>query len=152
MTKQEYIDRLIMASDYAREFAMSLVYVDAVLSTKYCYSLFVPEEFPKEVSDDEQIEIMGGRILRRKELRMLSPARTGDLLWIDGEVPSWINIRVVRYSSEYTEFEVMYCGIHMIADPDRLPPDIGMQPGNKLAPFRIRGASEEEWEIANQDA
>ena len=38
MNKNEYIDRLLLASNHARELAMSLEYVNVSSPKQYCYS------------------------------------------------------------------------------------------------------------------
>ena len=152
MNKRDYIDRLILASDCARELAMSLDYVNVELSKQYCYSLYPSNELLDEKQYQEKIKILGGRILKRKELKQISPSRTGELLWVDGLVPEWVNICVIAYSSTYTEIEVMFTNRLIEANPENLPPDYGMQKGNELAPFRVRGPSVADWKEANANA
>ena len=146
MNKTEYIDRLILASDHARELAMSLDYVSVELSNKYSYSLSSPSDSIEKLGPKEKMKFLGGRLLYRKDLLNVSPARAGELLWVNGLIPEWVNICAVAYSETHTEFEVMYAGHLVKADPKKLWPDYGMAPGNELAPFRVRGPSEAEWQ------
>jgi len=152
MNKQEYIDRLLLASNRARDLAMSLEYVNVNLPKQYCYSLFCSGDAIDEQNQEQKIKFLGGRLLNKKELKQISPARAGELLWVDGSVPEWVNICVIAYSTTHTEIEVMFAKHLVEADPEKMWPDLGMPPGNELAPFRVRGPSVADWEAANKNA
>ena len=145
MNKTQYIDRLLLASNHARRFAMTLDYVTEILPTQFCYSLFVGLDPVDPINNDEEIKILGGRMLKRSSLMKLSPSRAGDLLWVDGKVPTWVNLCPIDINNNLLEFEVMFSKSLLPADPENLPPDYGMPPGNDIAPFRIRGPSERDW-------
>jgi len=152
MNKQEYIDRLLLASNHARELAMSLEYVNVNLPKQYCYSLYWSDYTPDGKNNEQKIKFLGGRFLDRNKLKQISPARAGELLWVDGSVPEWVNICVIAYSTTHTEFEVMFARRLVEADPEKLWPDYGMPPGNELAPFRVRGPSVADWEATSKNA
>jgi len=120
MNKKEYIDRLLLASDRARELAMSLEYVNVDLPKNYCFSLFWLDDMSGGHDQDRKIQYLGGRLLKRKDLKQVSPSRAGELLWIDGSVPEWVNICAIAYSRIYTEFEVMFAKHLVAADPEKL--------------------------------
>jgi hypothetical protein len=61
------------------------------------------------------------------------------LLWVDGEVPAWINIGVSACVGTKTELLIRFSGTLAPADEDELPPDVGCPRGNRLVPFRMRG-------------
>ncbi len=48
----------------------------------------------QEARPGETIKMLGGRLLTRSDLIGVSLERTRKLLWIDGRVPTWINIQV----------------------------------------------------------
>lgn len=152
MDKKEYIDRLLLASNHARDLAMSLEYVNVNLPKQYCYSLFNSGDELDDKNQEQKIKLLGGRLLKRNELKQITPARAGELLWVDGSVPEWVNICVIAYSTTHTEIEVMFAKRLVEADPEKLWPDLGMPPGNELAPFRVRGPSIADWEAATKNA
>ncbi len=140
MTKVEFIDRLLLASAAARTVAARQPYVNEDLPTESRFTLM---KFAPTV--DGKIQYLGGRFLSPEELIQLSASRAGSLLWVDGKVPGWINIGVVNCTAMFTEYEIFFSEKLLPANADTLPPDIYMEPGNKYAPFRIRGPSEGGW-------
>lgn len=145
--KREFIDRLLLASRLAAELAGSLEYVDEQLPLSFWISIFVPEKLDTACNENEEIKFLGGRLIRRKDLKGLDPIKAGKLLWVNGKVPSWINVRAVGCTADYTEIEIMYSRGLVQADPECLWPDLNMKKGNPLVPFRVRGPSVAEWSV-----
>ncbi len=145
MNKKEFVDRLILAGDSARKFAETLEYVEEKLPEKLVFTLKKFNDPRGRQSKDSKLKFLGGRILEPSELRCLGAARAASLLWVDGKVPTWINVNVKNYTVNTTEIELMFSKSLVPAEVENLYPDYGMGPNNPLVPFRIRGPGMEEW-------
>ncbi len=152
MTKVEFIDRLILAAETARKFASSLSYVSGVLPEIMVYSLFEYDDTDGARGPEGTVKFLGGRFLKPEDLKYLDASRAGSLLWVDGKIPSWINITVSNCTQTETELFLMFSKQVVPAEIERFYPDINMQPGNPLVPFRIRGPGEETWTNRGKNA
>lgn len=152
MDKKEFIDRLLLAGDKARKFAESLDYVKEKLPENLIFTIFEYNDPNGRQSEDGKLKFLGGKFLDPKELKCLSASKAASLLWVDGRIPSWINISAIDYTSEATEMQMMFSKHLVKAEVENLYPDYGMEPNNPLLPFRLRGPSLEEWQKAGKNA
>jgi hypothetical protein len=135
MTKTEFIDRLALAASRAKDLQEKVDPARGVLPSDYVFTIFHGGQ-----PGEQKVKFLGGRLLAREDLRALSLARAGSMLWVDGKIPSWINVSVESAEPGRTEILIMYSRDLVEADAE-LFPDYGMEKGNELAPFRIRGRS-----------
>jgi len=145
MDKREFIDRLILAGDSARKFAETLDYVKVKLPDKLVFTLQEYNEPSGTQSKDGKLKFLGGRFVNPSELKCLSASKAASLLWVDGKVPTWINVNVKNYTVNTTEIELIFTKSLVPAEVENLYPDYGMEPNNPLVPFRIRGPWMQEW-------
>lgn len=139
MTKLEFRDRLILAGELARRFAAS--YVIDPLPELLCFTLARFHDPHGRPPPPGKLKFLGGRFVRPQDLRRLSADRAASLLWVDGRVPAWINIGVTAALATQTELILRFTGRLFPADENKLAPDVGCPPGNRLIPFRLRGPS-----------
>lgn len=87
------------------------------------------------------IKFLGGRFVSPDDLVLISSARTSDLLWVDGRVPSWINLNVESVDPVSTHIRVRMSGKLVTADEGTLPRDLpaAVDESDSVEPFRIRG-------------
>ena len=145
MNKREFIDRLVLAGEYSREFAERLYHVEGALPKDIVYSVST-EFIGRNTNEEGFIKFLGGRLLKPENLVMCTAVNMGKYLWIDGLVPQWVNVCVVSKTKKSTVVELLFTDCLMPAEADKLPPDINAEPGNELVPFRIRGPSQESWQ------
>ena len=130
----------------------SYPYVNRNLPKQVVYSIFPPGKLDDEISEMDTVKIWGGRILDIGDLKGLSSVEAGTYLWVDGKVPEWVNLCVINSNDDYTEIEIMACAKVVEANATILQPDLHMEPGNPLVPFRIRGPSVADWNVEAGDA
>lgn len=147
MDKKAFIDRLILAGSTARQFAETLVYVKAKLPVKLTFTIHKYNDPRGTQSKFGKLKFLGGRFLNPSELKNLSAPKAASLIWVDGKVPSWINVYVENYSADSTEIMLEFSKTLVPADEAKLPPDIGMKPNDPLVPFRVRGPIIQDWII-----
>lgn len=147
MDKKAFMDRLILAGSAARKFAESQDYVKAKLPSKLTFTIHKYNDPQGTQSKFGKLKFLGGRFLNPGELKNLSAPRAASLLWVDGKVPSWINVSVKNYNADSTEIMLEFSKTLVPADEAKLPPDIGMKPNDPLIPFRIRGPIIQDWII-----
>jgi len=151
MDKKAFIDRLILAGSTARKFADSLDYVKVKLPAKLTFTIHKYNDPRGTQSKLGKLKFLGGRFLNQSEVKNLSADRAASLLWVDGKVPSWINVNVENYNADSTEIMLEISRTLVPADEEKLPPDIGMKPDNPLVPFRIRGPIIQDWIIREKN-
>jgi hypothetical protein len=61
-----------------------------------------------QLEPGEKFKFLGGRILTREDLVALSAVNVRKLLWIDGRVPTWINLAVDRLEAGALYLTVYY--------------------------------------------
>ena len=149
MNKREFIDRLISAAKLTKEFSGSLEYVSQKLPDKFSFTIFMTDDPGRERDAEELITILGGRKVKRGQIRGMSAVTAGKYLWVDGRIPEWINIYPYKVTASITEFELTFTHRLAVADKNSLCPDYAMERGNDLLPFRIRGPDAREWERNN---
>jgi hypothetical protein len=147
MDKREFIDRLILAGNTARKFAETLDYVNVKLPEKLIFTIQKYNDPGGTQSKIGKLKFLGGRFVNPSELKNLSANRAASLLWVDGKVPSWVNVKVKNYNSDSTELMLEFSRTLVQADEKKLYPDYGMEPNNPLIPFRIRGPIIHDWII-----
>jgi hypothetical protein len=147
MDKKAFIDRLILAGNTARIFAESLDYVKVKLPEKLTFTIHKFNDPLGTQSKFGKLKFLGGRFLNSSELKNLSADTAASLLWVDGKVPSWINIYPQDYTAEATEMKLEFSKLLVPAEEEKLPPDYGMKPNNPIIPFRIRGPIIQDWII-----
>jgi hypothetical protein len=147
MDKKAFIDRLILAGSTARKFAETLDYVKVKLPVKLTFTIHKYNDPRGTQSKFGKLKFLGGRFLNTSELQNLSAPRAAPLLWVDGKVPSWINVSVKNYNADSTEIMLEFSKTLVPADEAKLLPDIGMKPNDALVPFRIRGPIIQDWII-----
>jgi hypothetical protein len=147
MDKSAFTDRLILAGSTARKFAETLDYVKVKLPAKLTFTIHKYNDPRGTQSKFGKLKFLGGRFLNPSELKNLSAAKTASLIWVDGKVPSWINVYVKNYNADSTEIMLDFSKTLVPADEAKLPPDIGMKPNDPLVPFRIRGPIIQDWII-----
>lgn len=145
MDKSEFIDRLVLAANAARDFAKKLHQVDAELPERMAFTLHFFPAPDEQAEKGGPIKFLGGRLLNSDELIGVPASRAGALLWVDGKVPEWVNICLTGYSSTASEFELYFSKLLLPANEKELPPDAGTERGNRLVPFRIRGPGNDSW-------
>ena len=145
MDKRAFIDRLILAGSTARKFAETLDYVKVKLPAKLTFTIHKYNDPRGTQSKFGKLKFLGGRFLNPSELKNLSAAKAASLIWVDGKVPSWINVYVKNYNADSTEIMLDFSKTLVPADEAKLSPDIGMKPNNPLVPFRIRGPIRQDW-------
>lgn len=150
MEKREFIDKLIYSAALCRRLALAQEYVNEELVDEYVFSLNCSQVPLGETISDDEVKILGGRILKRSALKCISAMDAGKYLWVDGKVPSWINVCAVGFSKDFTEIEVTYTNNLVEANLENMWPDVGMEKNNPLVPFRIRGPSLEDWQNAKR--
>jgi hypothetical protein len=150
VTKQDFMHRLQEAGALARTLAEGYVIESLPEELRYTLPRF---DDPRGARGPVgTIKFFGGRFLRSEQLRRLTASRAGDLLWVDGKCPAWVNLSVCCCDSTVTEIRVRVSRDLMIADPRLLPRDVGTSPDNDLAPFRLRGPGVPEgWRSVEQD-
>jgi hypothetical protein len=137
VNKQQFLQRLRRAGIVAREFAARCV--RELLPEDLCFTISPYADQCGRQEPEGTIKFLGGRFLRPGDLRRLTAARAGALLWVDGKVPVWINIGVCGCSETTTELIIHLSRTLVPADENELPPDFACTKGNPLVPFRIRG-------------
>jgi len=147
MDKRTFINRLILAGNTARKFATSLDYVNVKLPEKLIFTIQQYNDPNGTQSKMGKLKFLGGRFLNPSELKNLSADRAASLLWVDGKVPSWIDVNVNNYDAYSTEIMLSFSKTLVPAVEEKLPPDYGMEPNNPLVPFRIRGPIIQDWII-----
>jgi hypothetical protein len=147
MDKKAFIDRLILAGSTARKFAETLDYVKVKLPVKLTFTIHKYNDPRGTQSKFGKLKFLGGRFLNPSELKNLSAPKAASLMWVDGKVPSWINVYVENYNTDSTEIMLEFSKTLVPADEEKLPPDYGMRPNNPLVPFRIRGPIIQDWII-----
>lgn len=145
MVKKEFIDRLILAGETARKFAETLDYVKVKLPEKLVFTLQKYNDQRGRQMEDGKLKFLGGRFVNQNELKCLSASKAASLLWVDGKIPSWINIYPINYTAETTEMKLWFSKLLVPAEEEKLPPDFGMENNNPLVPFRIRGPIIQDW-------
>jgi hypothetical protein len=139
VNKQQFLERMQLAGDMARNFSAS--YVLEELPEELCYTIS-PYDDPRGTRGPPgTIKFLGGRFLQPRDLRRLPAPRAASLLWVDGKVPAWINIGVSASLESKTEMLLRFSRQLVPADENQLMPDYGCEKGNPFVPFRIRGAS-----------
>lgn len=149
MDKREFIDRLIRAAKMTKNFTESLEYVTQMLPDQFSFTIYIANDPDREADSEEEITILGGRKVKRGQIRNMSAVTAGKYLWVDGKVPEWINIYPYKVTDSATEFELTFTHRLTSAEVNNLYPDVGMQKGNYLVPFRIRGPDITSWERNN---
>jgi len=139
VNKQEFRRRLDRAGEHARRFAENYVVEALPASILYVLSTFDDPEGRRGPSGT--IKYFGGRFLTPQELVLVSPARTADLLWVDGRVPSWINLNVESVDAAATHIRIRTSGRLVKADENTLPSERAatVDKSDRFEPFRIRG-------------
>ena len=145
VNKKEFTDRLVLAGNSARKFAETLDYVKVKLPNNMVFTLQEYNDQRGHQSKDRKLKFLGGRFLDPSELRCLSAERAAALLWVDGQLPAWINVNVINYTADSTEIFLLFSKSLVAAEERKLPPDYGMEPNNLLVPFRIRGPWMQDW-------
>ena len=100
------------------------------------------------------VKYFGGRFVKPAELRLINSHRAVDLLWVDGRVPSWINLAAEAVTSRGTVIQVDCSHSLAVADERALPRDLpaAVDPANPVEPFRIRGpALPPGWQSLEKD-
>jgi hypothetical protein len=87
------------------------------------------------------IKYFGGRFVDPVALRLVDSRRAVDFLWVDGRVPSWVNLAVEAVSPEATVIRVECSRTLVIADESALLRDLldAIDPTSPVEPFRVRG-------------
>ena len=138
LTKREFIDRLLVAGGAVRTLALSLG--SEALPEKLVFTL----RWESPARADGRVTFLGGRIIAPDQLVRLGAAKAGGLLWVDGRIPAWVNLTVCGKSDAATEIEARFTDHLMAADPLALPRDYREATDRPIAPFRVRGPSQEE--------
>ena len=147
MDKRAFIDRLILAGSTARKFAETLDYVNVKLPEKLIFTIQKYNDTRGSQSKVGKLKFLGGRFVNPSGLKNLSAGRAASLLWVDGKVPSWINVSVKNYTDDSTEIMLLFSKTVVPANEEKLSPDYGMESNNPLVPFRIRGPIIQDWII-----
>ena len=139
MDRPEFRRRLERAGVRARAFAET--YVRETLPEPLVYTLPRFDDPVGTRGPAGTLKYFGGRFLRPEELALLSSTRAANLLWVDGRVPAWINIKVRGLDSETTHIELACCHRLVPADERTLGRDLpaAVDPTDPVEPFRIRG-------------
>jgi hypothetical protein len=141
LSQREFIDRLIAAGERVRLFTMRLGVTQ--LPERLVYTLPARNDTRGRPAPGAALKYLGGRFVRPAQLRRLDAVRAGQLLYVDGRVPAWVNLTVVGRDASTTEIGAL-AGALIEGDPARLPRDVGASLENELAPFRIRGPGPDE--------
>jgi hypothetical protein len=65
------------------------------------------------------IKYFGGRLLKPSQLVHLNVQRTGQLLWVNGSIPRWINLSLMAADAQFSYIEVASSGV-LTADDSAL--------------------------------
>jgi hypothetical protein len=137
--KREFHRRLNRAGERARRFAEPRVV--EILPPSILYILSAVDDPEGRRGPPGTIKFFGGRFLAPRDLVLISSARTSDLLWVDGRVPSWINLNVESVDAASTHVRVHTSAKLVTADEDALQRDLpaAVDESDPIEPFRIRG-------------
>ena len=94
-----------------------------------------------DILEDGRAKLFGGRLVDRKKLRNLRAADLRRILWVDGEIPDWINLTLQSQDQQHCYIEVL-CSRRLCGDETRL-----MHQAEGNPPFHIlgpQGASREQ--------
>jgi len=98
---QEFKKHTEMCVSYAKQYTDDIDFPDEAL----CSLEF--EDARNEMSKDQKIKYIGGRLLTRAQLESLSVERAAKLTYADGKIPRWVNLYVTGKSKTNTYITVV---------------------------------------------
>jgi hypothetical protein len=152
MDKREFRRRLERAAERARQFAER--FVVQALPPSILYTISAHDDPEGRRGPPGTIKFFGGRFLNPRDLALVSSARTADLFWVDGCVPSWINLNVESADATATHVRTIASGLLVKADEPTLQRDLpaAVDKNDPVEPFRIRGpAVPHDWRSVERD-
>jgi hypothetical protein len=130
MDKQEFAVRFELAANFCRDFTQSLIIEELPKSLRFNFGM--AERLP--VNAKGRVKFIGGRLLKPEQLKGLEKAKAGQLLWVDGKIPVWINLRVDYFDENHTCIEILFNAQRLTDNHERLMHE---REGNP--PFHVLG-------------
>ncbi|MCG8672224.1 MAG: hypothetical protein MI867_22655 [Pseudomonadales bacterium] len=68
-----------------------------------------PEDIHLKANDQGLVNYLDDRLVEPDRLKLLSAKEAGELTFLDGKVPSWINLVFEGYDKDYSYIRCFYC-------------------------------------------
>ena len=127
MELNDYIERFDSAAARCVEFSQQFLLDELPTATKFDLSR------GRRRGADETIKFLGGRLLQVHETEEVDHVSMRRWLWVDGQIPVWINFAIRRFTATHTIIEV--CTSGTLTDDDNLL----YHKREGLPPFHILG-------------
>ena len=98
---QEFSKHTKMCISFAKQYTDDIDFPEDILCSLEFY------DTRNEMSTDEKIKYIGGRLLTRAQLEDLSVEHAAKLTYADGKIPRWVNLYVTGASTKNTYITVV---------------------------------------------